>query len=132
MSSDNIISLYTVIFLTVYIIILGLLYGSQLGKYVFVVIFTMINVEYMGRLFNGIGIYLSLDVITVNLLNWQIWAVVFGWMWHELASPILLIEQGSLCILIGLEAFMLQNIALRYVPTSVMIISLWILSSLDK
>jgi hypothetical protein len=91
----------------------------------------MINVEYLARLLNGLDIYLNIDVITVYLLNWQMWALVFAWMWHELASPILLIEQGSLCILIGLEAFMLHNIALRYVPTIVMIL-LWLLSFVDK
>ncbi len=131
MTPDNIISLYTLIFLTVYTIVLSLFYGSELAKYVFVVIFTMINVEYLARLLNGLDIYLNIDVITVYLLNWQMWALVFAWMWHELASPILLIEQGSLCILIGLEAFMLHNIALRYVPTIVMIL-LWLLSFVDK
>ncbi len=96
-----------------------------------IVLVTMIIVEYLARWANSVDIYFTIDLITVYLFIWQLTTLVFWWMWHDLASPILLLEQVSLCILTGLEAFMLHNITLRYVPTTINLGFLWLLSGID-
>ncbi len=120
--------------ITVSVIILLLLCRSRIntGRFIFVAVITMINVEYFARWFNSINIGFNVDLITIYLFIWQLIALVFCWMWHELASPILFIEQVSLCVVTGLEAFMLHNIILRYIPTRIIVIFLWLLSFVDK
>jgi hypothetical protein len=96
-----------------------------------IILFTMITVEYLGRWMHHADIYFKVDLITVYLFVWQPTALVYRWMWHELPSPIFRIEQVSFCILTGLKAFMVHNIALRYLPTKLNLVWLWLLSVLD-
>jgi len=91
----------------------------------------MIIVEYLSRWFTGVDIYYKIDMMTVYLFIWQLTALVFRWMWRDLASPILLIEQGSFCAFKGLEAFILHNIVLRYLPIKINLGFLWLLSAID-
>jgi hypothetical protein len=134
LTRDNIVTLYLYEMITVSVIILLLLCRSRIntGRFIFVAVITMINVEYFARWFNSINIGFNVDLITIYLFIWQLIALVFCWMWHELASPILFIEQVSICIVTGLEAFMLHNIILRYIPTRIIVIFLWLLSFVDK
>jgi hypothetical protein len=96
-----------------------------------IVLNTMTAVEYLARWMDGVNIYYQIDLMTVCLFIWQLIALILQWMWHDLASPILLLEQGSFIIFMGFQAFMFHNIIFRYLPTQITLGLLWLLSAID-
>ncbi len=128
---NNCIISYIIVLMIFSSSIVSWLYGLKMIRYMLTILFVLITVEYVARWINDLDVYYQIDLITVCLFIWQPIALVLHWMWHDLESPIMLLEQGSLCVLFAFKAFIYHNIIFRYVPIEINLVLFWTIGALD-
>jgi hypothetical protein len=106
------IALWVLIFVTA----LVLCYGAQNLHHLHRLITILCAVDFLGRYLDSLEISDLIDVVTVLFIVWQLISVLWNWMWHNLPSPILLIQQAATCIFMASVAFVGHHCAVRYIP----------------
>jgi hypothetical protein len=131
MLREDIIRLYIFGLGSFLIILVVLWYREEVFNHVRHIIVALCTVELVGRYLDFLEVSDRIDVVNVYFLVWQLVSLVWKWMWHRFPSPILFIEQASLCIFISFVAFLGHNTIFRYFPREVVMVILWILSVAD-
>ena len=88
-------------------------------------------VECVAQYVASLNFWFKIDVFTVYLFVWQLTSLGFNWMSLRLLPPILIVEQGSYCVITALTAWLAHFMYIRYIPLTICLFLLWILSLID-
>jgi len=92
---------------------------------------TLLVVEFLAQYVAYLGLWCKIDALTVNLFVWQLCTLLFSWIRFELLPPIIIIEQGSCCLMAALFAWILHYVLLRHIELKLILMSLWFFSIVD-
>jgi hypothetical protein len=106
-------------------------YSSKIARQVRNVLLTLLVVEFLAQYVASRGLWCKIDALTVNLFVWQLCTLLFSWIRFEILSPIIIIEQGSFCLMAALVAWILHYILLRHIELKFILMSLWFFSIVD-
>jgi hypothetical protein len=106
-------------------------YCSKMQKHIRNILFTSLTVEFLSQYAASLSLPFRIDMLTIYWFVWQFISLVLNWIRLLLSPPILIIEQGSFCVIMALMAWMSHYILLRYIPLTINLFYLWMLSILD-
>ena len=95
------------------------------------ILIVLLTVEFLAQYVTSLNLPFKIDMITMYWFVWQFISLTLNWIRLLLLPPILIIEQGSFCMIMALKAWMLHYILLRYIPLTINLSFLWILSIVD-
>lgn len=95
------------------------------------ILFTLLTVEFLAQYIASVSLPWKIDMLTIYWFVWQLSSLVLNWVWLHLLPPILIIEQGSLCVVTTLVAWLVHFIFFRYIPVTLTLFCLWIFSVID-
>jgi hypothetical protein len=105
-------------------------YGLKVLHYFVPVVLTIVNVWFLARLYDDIDISYQVDVFTIYFLVWQFSYPICQWSTHQLSWPILILQQGSMCLFPVIVIFLLHENIFRYY-LSIELAIFWIIAFAD-
>jgi hypothetical protein len=111
--------------------VLSLCYGDQALQRTQPIILTILVGWLINRYCDDNNACCQIDVLTVHLIVWQIIYLMCEWGDFRLEYPFLFLHQASSCISTCINAFLLHDFVLRYLPFQLKISWLWMLSFYD-
>jgi hypothetical protein len=106
-------------------------FASKIARHVWNILLALLIVEFLAQYAASLNLWLKIDVLTVYLLVWQLCTLLFSWIQCKLLSPIVIIEQGSFCLIAALLAWILHYVFLRYIALRFVLIAFWLYAILD-
>jgi hypothetical protein len=122
---------YLVMVCIVALVILVLCYGLQIFNRICSVIKVILIVWLLARYCEDKEIWFRVDVLTIYFLVWQCTYLTCKWEDHGLSCPLLILQQGSLCISISLTAYFYYDLIFQYLPIQFNFVFLWLWSLYD-
>ena len=113
------------------LVLLTLYWWPKLNKHVRHIVFTLITVEFLAQYVASLNLWFKTDILTIYWFVWQFSSLVLNWSWSYLLPPILIIEQGSFCVITALIPWMWHQMFYRYLPLTLNLSFLWIFSIVD-
>lgn len=113
------------------LVILVLCYGLQIFNRIGCVIKVILIVWLLSRYCEDKKVCFRVDVLTVYLFLWQCTYLMCKWEDHGLSCPLLILQQGSLCISISLTAYFYYDLMFKYLPIQFNFVLLWLWSLYD-
>ncbi len=95
------------------------------------ILIVLLTVEFLAQYLASLSLPFKIDMITMYWFVWQFISLMLNWIRLLLLPPILIIEQGSFCMIMALKAWMSHYILLRYIPLTLNLSFLWIFSLVD-
>jgi hypothetical protein len=95
------------------------------------ILITLLAVEFLAQYFTSLNFWWKIDVLTIYWFVWQLISLVLEWICLGLLPPILIIEQGSFCVIMALLAWMWYFAFVRYIPLTLSLLWFWIFSVID-
>ncbi len=130
-TTEDIFIIELMVFIGYLCVALSFIYDMKMLNPVRHILFTIWTVEVVGRYLDYMNFLNTIDVLTVYLCVWQLVSLVWKWMWHQIQSPILYVEQGFLCVFMSFLSFFMHNSALRYIPRKINLAFFWIVAVVD-
>jgi hypothetical protein len=103
----------------------------KIASHIWNIFFTLLVVEFLAQYFTFLNLWCKIDILTIYWFFWQLISLVSKWMCLHLLPPILIVEQGSFCIITALMAWMWHFIFVRYIPLTLNLSWFWIFSIVD-
>lgn len=128
---ENILSMQIIVLMAFVTFVLSLCYDDEMINHMRQVVVALWTTELLGRCFVWLRTFEEVDVLTIHLFVWQGVSLVWRWMFHQLESPVLVIEQGTSSLLMAIVSSALYNSIVCYIPKQIVITFYWALSALD-
>jgi hypothetical protein len=112
-------------------LIIFLFYGMKVLNRIRSIILTILIVWLLARWCEDKSLWYKIDSLTIYFVTWQCVYLTCKWEDHDLLSPFLFLQQGSLCVSISLESFLFYDIIFRYIPIQLNIAFFWLWSLYD-
>ncbi|CAF1280552.1 unnamed protein product [Rotaria sordida] len=85
----------------------------------------------LARCCDTIYIWYEVDIFTVYLLVWQFVCLIHKWIHQDLPYLSFTLHQKACCLYMAFLAFIMHDVALKYLPTHINFALLWVMSIVD-
>ncbi len=113
------------------LVVIIVVFFPKINIYIYKLLITSLIVEFLAQYFTSLNFWWKIDVLTIYLFVWQLISLVISWICLHLLPPILIIEQGSFCVIMALITWIWYFVFFRYIPLIFMILWFGFFSVID-